>query len=254
MQSGYRITLTYNLLLHGDTSRPEGDEGAVAQLAGLLREHFNTPVPHYDGGPVADPPSRLVYLLNHEYTPRALTWTRLKGDDGSRVSLLRSAAERAGCETVLTLANVKTTHSAFEDDYDDYRYGQRWDEGDDGEDEDDGDTQYEIQELIDSEVALTHWTGPDGNRLEETSLFVDGSEVCASTPTGDLTPYESQYEGYMGNCRSDCPRAAARATCATLSAYSWKTRAGGRWSGRSPNSAGSMSIPGSTALSCPLPM
>ena len=40
---------------------------------------------------------------------------------------------------------------------------------------------YEIQELIDSEVTLTHWTGPDGTRLEETSLSVDGTEVCAST-------------------------------------------------------------------------
>ena len=27
--SGYRITLTYNLLVHGDTSRPEGDGGTV---------------------------------------------------------------------------------------------------------------------------------------------------------------------------------------------------------------------------------
>ncbi|MGH3183315.1 MAG: hypothetical protein ACRDOE_15640, partial [Streptosporangiaceae bacterium] len=53
--------------------------------------------------------------------------------------------------------------------------------------------------LIDSEVALTHWTGPDGARLEETSLPVDGTEVCASTPTGDLEPYSSDYEGYMGN-------------------------------------------------------
>ena len=52
---------------------------------------------------------------------------------------------------------------------------------------------------IDCEVALTHWTGPDGNRLEETSLHVDGTEVCASTPTGGRTPYESTYEGYMGN-------------------------------------------------------
>ena len=32
-----------------------------------------------------------------------------------------------------------------------------------------------------------------GNRVQ------DGTEVCASTPTGGLTPYESQYEGYMGN-------------------------------------------------------
>ena len=28
---------------------------------------------------------------------------------------------------------------------------------------------------------------------------MDGDEVCASTSTGDLTPYSSDYEGYMGN-------------------------------------------------------
>ncbi len=200
VQSGYRITLTYNLLLHGDTSRPEGDERTIAELAGLLRGHFRTPVPRYYGGPAVGPPSRLIYLLDHEYTTRALTWTRLKGADGSRVSLLRSAAGRAGCEAVLALAEIKTTHSAFEDDYDDYGHGQRWEEDEDEEyDEGGGDAQYEIQELIDTEVTLTHWTGPDGSRLEETSLPVGGTEVCASTPTGDLTPYESQYEGYMGN-------------------------------------------------------
>ena len=201
--SGYRITLTYNLLLHGDTSRP-GDEGTVAGLADLLREHFSTPVPRYYGGPAADPPNRLVYLLDHEYTPRALKWSRLKGADASRVSLLREAASRADCEAILALADIKTTHSAFEDDYDDYRYGRRWDDDYDEDEygDDDGsgnDIQYEIQELIDSEVALTHWTGPDGTRLEETSLPVDGTEVCASTPTGDLEPNSSEYEGYMGN-------------------------------------------------------
>jgi 2OG-Fe(II) oxygenase superfamily len=199
--SGYRITLTYNLLLHGDTSRPDGDEGTVAELADLLREHFSTPVPRYYSGPAVDPPNRLVYLLDHEYTPRALKWSRLKGADASRVSLLREAANRANCEAILALADIKTTHSAFEDDYDDYRYRRRWDDDYDEDEYDDGsgDAQYEIQELIDSEVALTHWTGPDGTRLEETSLPVDGTEVCASTPTGDLEPYSSQYEGYMGN-------------------------------------------------------
>src|SRR5713226_6213430 len=86
VQSGYRITLTYNLLLHGDTSRPEGDEGTVTELADLLREHFSTPVPRYYGGPATDPPNRLVYLLDHEYTPRGLNWRRLKGADASRVT------------------------------------------------------------------------------------------------------------------------------------------------------------------------
>jgi hypothetical protein len=56
-----------------------------------------------------------------------------------------------------------------------------------------------VQELIDSEITLTHWTGPEGTRLEETSLSVGGDEVCASTGTGDLEPYSREYEGYMGN-------------------------------------------------------
>ena len=206
--SGYRITLTYNLLLHGDTSRPEGDGGTAAELADLLREHFSTPVPRYYRGPAADPPNRLVYLLDHEYTPRGLNWRRLKGEDASRVALLRTAADKAGCEAVLALADIKTTHSAFKDDDDDYGY-ERWDddydEDDDDDDDDDeysdgaSDSEYDIQELVDSEVTLTHWTGPDGTRLEEISLYVDGDEVCASTQTGDLEPFSSEYEGYMGN-------------------------------------------------------
>ncbi len=81
------------------------------------------------------------------------------------------AADRrkAGCEAVLALADIKTTHGAFPadegygyrrgwgwyDDYDEYEY--EYDEhlgqasGSEGE--------YDIQELIDSEVTLTHWTG-----------------------------------------------------------------------------------------------
>jgi hypothetical protein len=201
--SGYRITLTYNLLLHGDTSRPEGNDGTAAELADLLREHFSTPVPGYYGAPASDPPNRLVYLLDHEYTPRGLSWRRLKGDDVGRVGMLRAAADQAGCETVLALADIKTTHSAYEDEYDDYEYRRHWDYDDEDEDEDeDGsgdDTGYEIQELIDSEVTLTYWTGPEGTRREEISLLVGGEEVCASTETGGLEPYSSQYEGYMGN-------------------------------------------------------
>ena len=136
VNSGYRITLTYNLLLHGDTSRPEGDEGTAAELADLLREHFSTPVPRYYGGPAADPPNRLVYLLDHEYTPRGLNWRRLKGPDAIRVALLRAAADKAGCEAVLALADVKTTHSAFPAD-EGYGYRRRgwYDDYDEDDDE-----------------------------------------------------------------------------------------------------------------------
>jgi len=114
------------------------------------------------------------------------------------------AAERAGYDAILALADLKTSHSAFPED-ELYGYRRRWrDDGDDDYGYGDsaggkGDRKYEIQDLIDSEVRLTHWTGPDGRGLEETSLSVSDSEVCASTENGDLTPYSLEYEGYMGN-------------------------------------------------------
>ena len=122
------------------------------------------------------------------------------------MALLRTAADKAGCEAILALADIKTTHGAFPAD-EGYGYcDQGWRDGDYDEDDEEysGDASgsegdYDIQDLIDSEVILTHWTGPDGTRLEETSLFVDGDEVCASTQTGALEPYSSEYEGYMGN-------------------------------------------------------
>jgi hypothetical protein len=203
VKSGYRITLTYNLLLRGDTSRPDGDPGIIAELTDLLRDHFSTPAPRYYGGHAIEVPKRLVYLLDHEYTSRALSWGRLKGADADRASLLRAAADDAGCETILALADIRTQHGASAYDVDGYRGGWWQDDygdDDDHDDEPNGEPQnLQIHELIDSEIALTHWTGPDGSRLEETSLSVAFGEVCASTPTDVLKPRESQYEGYMGN-------------------------------------------------------
>ena len=181
VQSGYRITLTYNLMLRGGpTLGLKGDAGTVAELAGLLREHFAAPATTSWGGLRADPPCRLVYLLDHEYTPRALNWTRMKGADARRVPLLRDAAEAAGYEAILGLADVKTTHDAWPDEGDGYRRRRYYDDDADPEDS----AEYEINDLINTEVSLTHWTGPDSGRLEETSLSVDDTEVCASTRPG----------------------------------------------------------------------
>jgi hypothetical protein len=200
VKSGHRITLTYNLLLRGDTSRPIAvDDESVSELARRLGEHFSTRVtyPYRDAG--AEPPSRLVYLLDHEYTARGLSWSRLKGTDAHRASLLRAAADQAECETVLALAEVQETWSAYEPEL---KYGYRYrddylnDEDDSGGADPDA---YELEELVDSSIRLVHWTGPAGTALEEVSLSVNDAEVFATTPSADLRPYASEYEGYMGN-------------------------------------------------------
>jgi hypothetical protein len=220
VRSGYRIVLTYNLLLRGEPTTAvsaDVDTATVDGVASCLDEHFTTPIEHRwrTTGPLRNPPSRLIYLLDHEYTRRGMDWSRLKGGDASRAAVLRAAAEKAGCDVVLALADVHETWSAFEPDH--YSWGRgserrRWDYDEPG-DEDDWfgkDTsfdaagtsdldKYTLDELIDSDVALDSWTEPEGGPARPVSSAVDHGEVCASTSTGDLVPYAAEYEGYMGN-------------------------------------------------------
>jgi hypothetical protein len=210
VRTGYRVTLTFNLLSRDET--PSGASGPVGALAHCLTAHFATPATPryvYRGRDLA-PPNRLVYLLDHEYTQRGLGWNRLKGVDVERAALLRAAAEEAGCEAVLALAEVKETWDAYPSGgrpWDDWGYDDVDDEDHDDEDHDDEDhddedhdhDDYELNELIDDEITLSWWTGPDGRGGESISLPVPDFEVAATTPNARLEPYESAYEGYMGN-------------------------------------------------------
>ncbi|MGH3442325.1 MAG: 2OG-Fe(II) oxygenase [Nitriliruptorales bacterium] len=211
VKSGYRVVLTYNLLLRGEADVTAAvPREAVDVLVGCLDEHFATPVPmRRSTGVEAAPPNRLVYLLDHEYTERGLSWPRLKGSDRQRAAALRAAAEGTGCEVVLALAEVHETWSC---------YGPEWDApwhsrgchrswGDDLDDEDawtaTGDPRdpddYDLEELIDWGITLDCWIGPTDERPEAIATSVGVAEACATTPSVELRPYASEYEGYMGN-------------------------------------------------------
>ncbi|MGD0560375.1 MAG: 2OG-Fe(II) oxygenase [Streptosporangiaceae bacterium] len=194
VKSGYRVALTFNLLAQQEPTEG-GPDQEVSDLARCLNEHFATKVPRHYGTDL-ELPHRLVYLLDHEYTVRGLSWKRLKGADAERARMLRAAAEEAGCDAVLALAEVKETWSAYgaEDDFG-YDYDDEYDEDEEELDSED----YEVTELIEDEVALGWWTSPSAKGGEPISLFVPAIEVCASTPSAALVPYNSEYEGYMGN-------------------------------------------------------
>jgi len=214
VKDGYRIVLTYNLMLAGDrtaTLPAEAPPETVDALEELLRQHFETPLPPPTwpkDAPPRDPPSRLVYLLDHQYTERGLGWQRLKGNDAARAAALREAAERHGCELVLALAEVHETWSAMEDDWGDHRYQRhrRWERDEDDEWYEEGDPpppdgpdRYSLEELIDWSIELKGWIDPSGKQAEPITTSVAGTEVCSTTPSSDLEPYASEYEGFMGN-------------------------------------------------------
>ncbi|MFI7498954.1 hypothetical protein ACIBVL_10610 [Streptomyces sp. NPDC049687] len=226
VRSGYRVTLTFNLLAEPGTWAEVS--GPLAELAHSLGRHFGSPAKPRYGTRELDPPTRLVYLLDHEYTQRGLSWERLKGADAERAALLRAAAGQAGCESVLALAEVKETWDACPegaDPWGDYGY----DENEDGDAGEDGG--YVLQELVDDEITLGWWTGPDGPGGEEISLRVQDYEVCASTASADLTPYDSQYEGYRGNYGNTLDRWYRRAAVVVPDAAA-ATRRGGEHGGR----------------------
>lgn len=215
VKEGYRIVLTYNLMIEGDQSAPattatETAPATVGALAGSLREHFETPLPPRrweKDAPPRDPPLRLVYLLDHQYTERGLGWQRLKGDDAARATVLRAAAEQAGCETVLALAEVHETWGC-DDGWDEPRYGRRrywardeddeWSEDDDPPPADDPDA-YRLVDLQDWSITLNRWIDLSGREAEPIVTDVSDEEVCYTTPSSDLEPYAAEHEGYMGN-------------------------------------------------------
>jgi 2OG-Fe(II) oxygenase superfamily len=223
VRSGYRVTLTFNLLVGAEAPAPEA--APATELAHCLTEHFTTPaIPRY-GSRDLGLPNRLVFLLDHEYTQRGLTWRRLKGADAERAALLRAAAEQAGCETVLALAEVKETWDAMPSDgdpWDDYDYGSSSADPND----------FQLNELVADEITLGWWTSPDGSGGEPISLHVSDYEVCATTPNVSLTPYQAEYEGYMGNYGNTLDRWYRRAAVVVWPrdrAFAARAEAGSQW-------------------------
>ncbi|MGH9280432.1 MAG: 2OG-Fe(II) oxygenase [Acidimicrobiales bacterium] len=223
VRSGYRIVLTYNLSVRGHIAGtpPEIAPAELDALAGCLQEHFTTAAPppswQRDDKP-ARPPDRLVYLLDHEYTERSLCGAHLKGADALRAAALRGAAELAGCEVVLALADISESWSAYErEPYGRHSWRSRsghWENEDDEDDEDDDEVpgdEYELEELIESSISLDHWTDWSGKRAERIVSSVGDDEVCAMTPTDQFEPYGSAYEPYMGNYGNTLDRQYRRA-------------------------------------------
>jgi hypothetical protein len=118
--AGYRVALTYNLMVDGDMPRTIGSAAAahLDALAQSIERFFETPLPRrWAHEPRREPPDRLVYLLDHQYTRRSLAWNRLKNGDAVRAQVLREVARRLDCESVLALADVHENWSCEDEGF-----------------------------------------------------------------------------------------------------------------------------------------
>ena len=209
VKSGYRIVLTYNLMLSGAADRwPSVAPEHTERLEGAVGEFLRTALPPRWPGAASEPPDRLVYLLDHQYTQKGLTWGRLKDADAARVAALREVARRLDCEVALALADVHESWSCT-DEYDPgfgyrnpYDYDDAGDE-DDPEFDDGADDGFDgpepvLTDLIESSVQLRHFVDASG-KAEAVSAEVPEAELCFTKPSDELDPFQSEHEGYMGN-------------------------------------------------------
>ena len=200
VRSGYRLALTYNLIAEGTTDATL--PGPVGALSARIRRFFDTPTASHLCGRELSPPDRLVYLLDHEYTPHTLAWNRLKNADAARAAALRQVARQLDCEIFLALADVHETWACEEEyDFRRSRWNRYYDE-DEHEEEDYGSGGTpELTELLDGDVELRHWVAPETGpaRAPKGHIGVADRELCYTTPSQDFEPFESEHEGYTGN-------------------------------------------------------
>ena len=181
LTSGCRLALVFNLRFPGRKQRaqPPDYRGEQHRTAEQLRAWTAA----------ADEPDKLILPLEHAYTPAELSFATLKGRDRAVASVLVAAAAAAACDLHLALVSIEERGSAepvFS------RSGRGW--------RDDGAAQkFEVIEIDDSALLLSHWCRPDGEAAGLGDIPFTEDELCPPEAFAALTPDEQHFREATGN-------------------------------------------------------
>ena len=141
--------------------------------------------------PDDDSPEKLLYPLEHAYTPAELAFEALKGADAAAAAVLVAAASAADCDLHLALVSIEESGSAEHTGY----YGSRRRGWSDEEDEED----FEVGEVHDRSETLSDWRRPDGSQPALGDLPFTEDELCPPDAFEDLEPDEQHFHEATGN-------------------------------------------------------
>jgi predicted 2-oxoglutarate/Fe(II)-dependent dioxygenase YbiX len=186
--SGYRLALVYNLQRQGRGQRPAPPnyDTEQAQVTVLLQQ--------WSAGkdaPDDDSPEKLLYPLEHAYTPAELAFEALKGADAAAAAVFVAAVSAADCDLHLALVSIQESGSAEHTGY----YGSRRRRWSDEEDEED----FEVGEVYDRSETLSDWRRPDGSQPALGDLPFTEDELCPPDAFEDLEPDEQYFHEATGN-------------------------------------------------------
>jgi len=212
---GCRATLVFNLVRKGrsGTLMPPAYDAETKQVTALLSKWAEelsaaNDAREPDDTIIADePPAKLVFLLEHAYTPAELAFDKLKSTDAAVAKVLVDAAPRAGCDVQLALLKVWESGSAEYTGRENwhYRRGRR----DAGEAE--PTSEFEVLEVFDGAKTLSTWRRPDGEEVPLGELPLEDGEVSPPDALESLEPDEEHFHEATGNEGASFDRTYARA-------------------------------------------
>jgi len=190
--SGYRLVLVYNLLRKGAGAAPEPPNYAreATTAAALLREWAES----------GSEPVKLVYALEHAYTPAELSFSALKGADSAVAGVARAAAREADCAIHLALLTIEEEGAAeYKDVY--------WSGGRRGHAE----PEFEAGEIFSRIATLDDWRNADGEDPALPALPLHDGEISPPELLEDLEPDEEYFAEETGNEGASFERTYSRA-------------------------------------------
>jgi predicted 2-oxoglutarate/Fe(II)-dependent dioxygenase YbiX len=216
--SGCRATLVFNLMRGGKgvAIEPPNYAAETEKVATLLTTWARAKAEEHDrpdqddnraDDGVSGLPEKLVYPLEHAYTPAELKFDAMKGADAAIARLLATAAPQAGCDLHLALLTVWESGSAEYTGRENwhYRRGQR----DAGKAE--ARDEFDVIDIFDWSKTLTEWRRPDGVPTTLGKIPIKDDEVSPTDALDDMDPDEEHFHEATGNEGASFERTYARA-------------------------------------------
>ncbi len=198
---GSRVCLTYNLIQRrtGKKDKPLTAplyDSEVEAAAALLERAFGKP----------GEPSKLVWLLEHQYSPAGLSFSGLKGQDAALAKVLRRAAARAECAMHLGIVHIEESGAAepyFDEDYGKGRRSRRYDDMDEEIEEEDDDesasSDFEVIEVVDGSCYVDQWVDTEEREMDFGPLPIEEGEVLPAGALDDEVPDQQRLTEATGN-------------------------------------------------------
>jgi len=145
ISAGNRVCLIYNLIAQSPANGRQKPlmapdcQKEITAAAGIIEEAMRNP----------SAPRKLVYLLEHQYTPAGLSFSGLKNADAARSRVLVQAGERAGCAVHLGIVHLEESGAA-EIEYDPRYRRLRWRSDEDNDEDEDSSQAFTVIDVCDA--------------------------------------------------------------------------------------------------------